>query len=149
MYIVNAIAALTLTLATSFAHAAATVNASDMPEMVAAQEAIKAKEWAKAIDKLEGILTKDRFSADANSLLGFALRNTGKWEQSFKYYNEALRLDNKHKGAHEYIGQAYLQRGNVMKAEEHLAKLDGICGKDCDETKSLTAAIADAKKNPK
>ena len=38
----------------------------------------------------------------------------------FKHYNEALRLDPKHRGAHEYIGEAYLMVGNVAKAKEHL-----------------------------
>ena len=143
--------ALTLTLSfASSAFAADTTpkDAATLPEMKAAQEAIAAKNWAKAIDNLESVLRADRFSADANNLMGFALRNSGKWEQSFRYYNEALRLDPKHIGAHEYIGQAYLQRGNMMKAEEHLAKLTAVCS-GCDETKSLMAAVADAKKNPK
>ncbi len=133
---------------TAFAADTTPKDAATLPEMKVAQEAIKAKEWAKAIDNLESVLRADRFSADANSLMGFALRNSGKWDQSFRYYNEALRLDAKHIGAHEYIGQAYLQRGNVIKAEEHLTKLTAICG-TCDEAKSLATALADAKKNPK
>ncbi len=45
----------------------------------------------------------------------------------FKHYEEALRLDPKHRGAHEYIGEAYLMVGNPAKAKEHLAALDKLC----------------------
>jgi hypothetical protein len=40
-----------------------------------------------------------------------------------------LRIDPNHKGAHEYIGQAYLKAGQPDKAAEHLARLEQICGK--------------------
>jgi hypothetical protein len=57
-------------------------------------------------------------------------------------YTEALRLDPNHRGAHEYIGEAYLQLGNVAKAKEHLAALDRICFFPCDEYSDLKAAVA-------
>ena len=34
-------------------------------------------------------------------------------ELVFKHYNEALRLDPKHLGAHEYLGEVYLTVGNA------------------------------------
>ena len=47
-------------------------------------------------------------NADAQNLLGYAYRNQKKFDLAFRHYNEALRLDPKHKAAHEYVGEAYV-----------------------------------------
>jgi hypothetical protein len=64
----------------------------------------------------------------------------------FKHYNEALRIDPKHRGAHEYIGEAYLMVGNVAKAKEHLGALDKLCFFPCAEYTDLKKAIAEYEK---
>jgi hypothetical protein len=64
-------------------------------------------------------------------------------ELVFKHYNEALRLDPKHRGANEYLGEAYLMVNNVAKAEEHLTALKSICLLPCDEVGILQKKIAD------
>jgi hypothetical protein len=61
----------------------------------------------------------------------------------FKHYNEALRIDPKHRGAHEYIGEAYLTVNNVAKAREHLGQLDRLCFLPCSEHTDLKKAVAD------
>jgi DNA-binding SARP family transcriptional activator len=61
----------------------------------------------------------------------------------FKHYNEALRIDAKHRGAHEYLGEAYLMVGNVAKAREHLSALDKLCFFPCAEFRDLKKAITD------
>ena len=55
----------------------------------------------------------------------------------FRHYNEALRIDPKHRAAHEYLGEAYLMTGNVAKAKEHLAQLDRLCTFGCEEYTEL------------
>ena len=60
----------------------------------------------------------------------------------FRHYNEALRLDPKHLGAHEYLGEAYLQTGNVDKAKEQLRTLDKLCFFGCKEYTMLKTAVA-------
>jgi DNA-binding SARP family transcriptional activator len=62
-------------------------------------------------------------------------------DRVFKHYGEALRLDPKHRDAHEYIGEAYLLVGNVGKAKEHLAALDKLCFFSCGEYRDLKRAI--------
>ena len=47
----------------------------------------------------------------------------------------------KHKGAHEYIGEAYLIVNDLPKAEEHLAALKQICQVACEEYEDLQKAI--------
>ncbi len=57
-----------------------------------------------------------------------------------------LRIDPRHKGAHEYIGEAYLQDRKPDQAEKHLGELEKICGnRSCEEYAELSKAIADYK----
>jgi hypothetical protein len=60
----------------------------------------------------------------------------------FRHYNEALRIDPKHRAAHEYLGEAYLMTGNVPKAKEHLAILDKLCTLSCVEYTALKKEVA-------
>ena len=53
----------------------------------------------------------------------------------------ALALDPRHRGAHEYIGEAYLMTGDVANAEKHLTALRSICTLPCEEMRDLQAAI--------
>ena len=94
---------------------------------------------------LSSVVKVEPTNADAQNLLGYAYRNQKKYDLAFRHYNEALRLDPKHKGAHEYIGEAYLLVGNKAKAQEHLAALERICTKRCDEYQDLARAVAQAK----
>jgi tetratricopeptide (TPR) repeat protein len=48
---------------------------------------------------------------------GDAYRNAGDLNRAFAEYEQALRLDPQHKGAHEYVGEAYVIARNIPKAE--------------------------------
>ena len=80
-------------------------------------------------------------NADAYNLLGFSHRKLGDFRKAMAFYAEALRIDPSHKGAHEYIGEAYLETGNLSKAKEHLAKLDKICFLPYGEFNDLKKAV--------
>ena len=68
---------------------------------------------------------------------------------AFSDYDKALSLQPKHRGAHEYVGEAYLMVGNLPKAEEHLLILNNLCGFDCEEFRDLKRAVDEYKaKNP-
>ena len=60
----------------------------------------------------------------------------------FFHYQQALRIDPQHRGAHEYMGEAYLMVDNPAKAKEHLAALDKLCFFPCEEFSDLKKAIA-------
>ena len=62
---------------------------------------------------------------------------------AFKHYQRALDLNPRHRGAHEYAGEAYLIVNNLAKAEEHLAALEKICLIPCEEYEDLRKAIAE------
>ena len=78
---------------------------------------------------------------DVYNLLGFSHRKLDKVEDAFFYYQKALKLDPRHQGANEYIGELYLQTNNLKKAEEHLEVLDDICLFGCEEYDDLKDAI--------
>ncbi|MFO1323891.1 MAG: tetratricopeptide repeat protein [Burkholderiales bacterium] len=109
-------------------------------------DALKAKDWDRAVYHLAIAAKAEPANADVQNLLGYAYRNQKKFDLAFVHYNEALKLDPKHRGAHEYIGEAYVLTGNKAKAGEHLAALERICGgRSCEEYQDLARAIAQAK----
>jgi DNA-binding SARP family transcriptional activator len=62
-------------------------------------------------------------------------------DDSFRHCERALTLDPDHRGAHEYIGEAYLQVGNRASAEVHLKALEGLCRVPCDEYRELKETV--------
>jgi predicted Zn-dependent protease len=119
------------------------------PNYGAAKQMIEAKNYAGAMPLLQQVVAKDPKNADAYTLMGFATRKSGDPNGSLQYYNTALSLDPKHIGAHEYVGEAYLQLDRPADAEQHLARLDSICVFGCSEYRDLKAAIANYKAGKK
>ena len=79
--------------------------------------------------------------------LGFTYRKLHQMDKAFEHYGRALALDPRHRGAHEYIGEAYLMVGDTVNAEKHLAALRSICLMPCEELDDLRKAIAEHKAN--
>jgi len=107
-------------------------------------KAIEAKNWSDAIRLLSSAALRDTRNADIQNYLGFAYRNAGDLSAAFLHYNRALTLNPRHRGAHEYIGEAYLMIGNRAKAEEHLAALKKICLLPCEEYGHLEKKVAES-----
>jgi tetratricopeptide (TPR) repeat protein len=105
-------------------------------------------EWALAAAALREALASDPGKAEYHNRYAYALRKGQSPDMGlvFKHYNEALRLDPKHRGAHEYIGEAYLMVGNLAKAKEHLGVLDKLCFLPCSQYTDLKKAISDYEK---
>ena len=108
------------------------------------------QDWKSAAALMQDALAKNPSNADYHNLYAYSLRRGGTQDldQVFKHYNEALRLDPRHKGAHEYIGEAYLMVGNVAKAKEHLGALDKLCFFGCSEYSELKRAISEHEQRP-
>ncbi len=107
----------------------------------AGKKAIEVKDWNGAIKSLTAAAQRESRNADIQNLLGYAYRNAGQLDLAFKHYQRALQLDPRHRGAHEYIGEAYLMADNLAKAEEHLATLKRICPGVCEERDDLMKSI--------
>ena len=112
----------------------------------AGKKAIESKDWKSALDYFGRAAARDAGNADIHNYLGYAYRKSGNLDAAFKSYAVALRLDPKHKGAHEYVGEAYLLTNNLAMAEQHLASLERICGRNCEEYKDLAHEVAEYKK---
>lgn len=68
---------------------------------------------------------------------GFANRKLGNYHTAVGFYSAALKLQPNHRGANEYLGEYYVERGNMKKAKAQLAKLDTICKFGCEEAEEL------------
>ena len=137
---------LAFSLVTGAAVAADTTPASDAPKdttLERARSAISQKDWAGAQSILREGVARDPRNPDFHNLYAYSARKSSNPDMSlvFKHYNEALAINPKHRGAHEYIGEAYLMVGNVGKAKEHLAQLDKLCVFSCSEFSDLKNAI--------
>jgi Flp pilus assembly protein TadD len=79
--------------------------------------------------------------ADAWNELGHAYRKTGDLDNAFKDYAKALKIDPKHRNAHEYLGEAYLQAGDLGRAEAELRTLDSLCFLPCEQYSDLKEEV--------
>jgi len=119
--------------------------AKEDPVVVAARAAIAKDDWLGAQAVLKKALDDKPDNADFHNLYAYSVRKGTNPDMDlvFKHYQEALRIDPKHRGAHEYIGEAYLQVGDLPKAKEHLAALNKICFFGCEEYTDLKKDIAE------
>ena len=111
------------------------------PDYESGKKALEARDYRAAVESFTRAAARDPGNADVQNELGYSWRKAGNLDMAFKHYNEALRLNPSHKGAHEYIGESYLLVNNLPKAEEHLARLDKICFFSCSEYADLKQAI--------
>lgn len=121
-----------------------TPTTREAPDLTAVRAKVKAKEWTSAIADLNGMLDKGVQHADVYNLLGFSLRKSGDLATAYTFYRKALDFDPEHKGALEYLGELYVERGELAKAREHVALLRKLCPQGCEELEDLEKAIAQA-----
>ena len=116
------------------------------PNYTKARALIEDTEYAEAIPLLEKVVAARPDSADAYNYLGYSHRKIGEYEAALDAYQRALKLQPRHLGANEYLGELYLELGQLGKAEERLAVLDDACFFGCREYSELKERIADYKK---
>ena len=111
------------------------------PDVAAGKQAIEAKQWPAAIKALSTAALRDTRNADIQNWLGYAYRNAGQLPKAFEHYERALKLNPRHRGAHEYAGEAWLIAGRPDEAEKHLKALQSICLVPCEEQDELKEKI--------
>ncbi|MGC1353507.1 MAG: tetratricopeptide repeat protein [Xanthobacteraceae bacterium] len=117
------------------------MESTDAPDLSSVRAKIKAKDYAAALTELRDI-AEDTQQADVYNLLGYTLRKTGDFKTSLTYYTKALELQPNHKAAREYLGELYVETGNMEKAKEQLGVLAKLCPGGCDEREDLQKAIS-------
>ncbi|MDZ5449246.1 tetratricopeptide repeat protein [Labrys sp. ZIDIC5] len=135
-----ALAAVTTTLLSIPAYAVDNIESTDAPDLTSVKAKIEAKNYTGALEELRG-LAEDTQQADVYNLLGFTLRKTGDYQTALTYYTKALELQPGHKAAREYLGELYVETGDVDKAKVQLSELSKLCPQGCEELEDLQKAI--------
>ena len=82
---------------------------------------------------------------DVLTYQGFANRKLHNYDVAISFYSAALALEPDHRGANEYLGEYFVETGQIAKAKAQLVKLDGICKFGCEEAEELRRWIAGGK----
>ena len=109
--------------------------------------AIEVGEYDGAIAFFHAVLVDYPGHAEAYNQLGYINRRLQNFDRAFAFYAEALKIAPDNTGAHHYIGEAYLEVGNLAKAEYHLRQLDLLCLFGCADFYQLEQAVALYKAN--
>jgi len=134
--------ALALAAGVLVSHAADTSPAEPTSSWLSqAQKEIKANDYSGAIKTLEAANQSN--SADWNNLLGYAQRKKSPPDLAAaeRFYQAALKIDPKHRGALEYYGELLLMKNDLAGAEQMLTRLDKVCVFSCEEFRDLKEAI--------
>jgi len=130
-------------LAATGALAVDNVTSRDAPDLTSVRAKIKAKDYKAAIAELTPMLATYQH-ADVYNLMGFSLRKMGEYKQAYTFYRKALDFDPEHKGALEYLGELYVETGEVEKAKQNVVLLKKLCPGGCEELADLEKAISAA-----
>ncbi|MBT6275054.1 MAG: tetratricopeptide repeat protein, partial [Chromatiales bacterium] len=106
-----------------------------------AKAAIEVGQYQRAVESLSSLTEREPSNPDVFNLLGYALRQLGRLDESLSQYQKALSLDPEHRGANEYLGELYLKQGRVDLAKARLEVLDRVCFFPCKEYEDLKLSI--------
>ena len=106
-----------------------------------AVKAVKSEDYRKALSLLQTALDEDPENANAWNYMGFSLRHLKRYDEALAAYGKALKIKPKHKGALEYLGDLYLQIGDLEQARAQLKILDKACFFPCKEYRELKEEI--------
>jgi tetratricopeptide (TPR) repeat protein len=87
------------------------------------------------------VMTANKSDPRVLNYLGYSHRKQGRVLVGLGYYQEALRANPNYTLAREYLGEAYLQLGDMASAREQLSEIETRCGITCDEYTMLDAQI--------
>lgn len=107
------------------------------------QSLIRAGAYADALPLLNSLRAEHRDAPDVYNWLGYVHRKLHDYPAARRYYDRALALDPDHLGANEYLGEWFVEMGELSAAQDRLSRLRGLCG-DCEEAQDLAQAIAKA-----
>ena len=83
-------------------------------------------------------------TAEALNYRGYATRKLGRVDEGIGYYLQSVALDPDYTLVREYLGEAYVIKGDLPLAKVQLAEIEKRCGTTCEPYQDLAEAIADA-----
>jgi tetratricopeptide (TPR) repeat protein len=72
---------------------------------------------------------------------GYVTRKLGNVDAAMGFYAKALTINPDYVVAREYLGEAFLQKGDAAKAKEQLAEIAKRCGTTCSPYTELSSEI--------
>ena len=102
----------------------------------------KADRYQEAIDVLD--LLGNPNTPRALNYRGYATRKLGRTDEGIGYYLKSVTLDPNYPQVREYLGEAYVIKGNYELAREQLSTIEKLCGKDCEYYEDLAEALTEA-----
>lgn len=100
----------------------------------------RAGRFEEAIAVLE--MAPDRHDPRVLNYLGYSNRKLGRVDEALAYYRAAVDQDPDFSLVREYLGEAYIQLGQLEKAREQLSEIERICGsRSCSEYGQLAELI--------
>jgi tetratricopeptide (TPR) repeat protein len=97
------------------------------------------KRYKRALESAERATALDARYHEAWNLVGYAARKLKDYPKAFAAYEKCLAVKPDYAPAREYMGEAYLERGDLTKAREQLVLLERLSGEE--DAKDLRAAI--------
>jgi len=92
---------------------------------------------------------KDQNDPRVQTMIGFALRKLGRVDEAFAHYFKALAIRPDATTTRQYLGEAYLQVGDVARAREQLAEIARRCGIACEDYTALAEEISKYEQTPR
>jgi tetratricopeptide (TPR) repeat protein len=83
-------------------------------------------DYAGGIARLRSLDQDDH--PDVANLIGFSSRKLGRYDDARHWYEKALAANPNHTLTWSYYGMWHAEQGNLLKARDHLAKVQTICG---------------------
>lgn len=84
----------------------------------------------------------DQADPRIQTLIGFTLRKLGHVDEAMGYYQRVLAAHPERTTTRQYLGEAFLQIGDVGRAREQLAEIGNRCGTACEDYQLLAVEIA-------
>lgn len=117
------------------------------PHRVSDDEIINGAYWLAHAGKFRDALTllatvQDKENPRALNAMGFATRKLGDVEGALPYYTRALAIKPDYVQAREYLGEAFLAKGDVDRACAQLGEIERRAGADSVSFANLKREIA-------
>ncbi|MEZ2129511.1 MULTISPECIES: tetratricopeptide repeat protein [unclassified Sinorhizobium] len=120
-------------------------NISDENRADYAYALAKDGRYQEALEVLDTLQNPN--TAEALNYRGYATRKLGRTDEGISYYLKSVQLDPKYAKVREYLGEAYVVKGQIDLAKEQLETIKSLCGNTtCEEYQDLNEAIENPSK---
>ncbi len=110
--------------------------------LITAEYYLATGKYMQALEVLQDVLSRHDRNADGYAYRGYAQSRLGDDNKAEADYRLALAIDPTHLGAHKYIADLYIKRGELDRAREQMQAMRAIClAAECAELTELQHAL--------